>query len=67
MGAEVKKVMKRTLGEIQNGNFADEWVKTYEKEGPRAFQKYLDDLEGQQVEQVGKRLRSMMWPNDQVT
>ena len=67
MGADVKNVMKRILGEIQNGKFADEWVKTYEKEGPRAFQKYLDELEGQQVEQVGKRLRSMMWPKDQVT
>jgi ketol-acid reductoisomerase len=67
MGTEVKKEMKRALEEIQNGKFADEWVKTYEKEGPVAFQKYLDELEGQKVEQVGKRLRSMMWPKDQVT
>lgn len=67
MNADVKKAMKRALEDIQNGRFAKEWVKTYEKEGPRAFQKYLDDLEGQQVEQVGKGLRSMMWPKDKVT
>lgn len=67
MNAGVKKAMKRALEEIQDGRFAKEWVETYQKEGPRAFQKYLDDLEGQRVEQVGKRLRSMMWPKDKVT
>jgi ketol-acid reductoisomerase len=67
MNANVKKEMRKALDEIQNGKFADEWVRTYEKEGPRAFQKYLDELEGQQVEQVGKKLRSMMWPKDQTS
>jgi len=27
----------------------------------------MDALEAHQVEKVGKKLRKMMWPNDQVT
>jgi ketol-acid reductoisomerase len=62
-----KASMKKVLAEIQNGKFAEEWVRAYEKEGPRAFEKYLSDLDNQQVEQVGKRLRAMMWPKENVT
>ncbi len=67
MGGDVKKTMRKALREIQNGKFAEEWVKTYEKEGPKAFQKYLDVLDKHQAEQVGKKLRSMMWPTERVT
>ncbi len=67
IGPEVKKAMKKDLKEIQDGTFAREWVSVYEKEGQKSFQKYMDALEAHQIEKVGKRLRKMMWPNDQVT
>lgn len=67
MGGDVKKAMRKALREIQNGKFAEEWARTYEKEGPKAFQKYLDELDKHQAEQVGKKLRSMMWPTERVT
>jgi hypothetical protein len=31
------------------------------------FQKHMDELEAHQIEKVGKKLRKMMWPDDQVT
>jgi len=67
IGPDVKKAMKKDLKEIQDGTFAKEWVSVYEKEGPRSFQKYMDALEAHQIEKVGKKLRKMMWPNDEVT
>ncbi len=67
IGPEVKKAMKKDLKEIQDGTFAREWVRVYEKEGQRSFQKYMDALEAHQVEKVGMKLRNMMWPNEQVT
>lgn len=60
-------ISRKDLKEIQDGTFAKEWVSVYEKEGQKSFQKYMDALEAHQVEKVGKKLRKMMWPNDQVT
>ena len=65
--ANVKKNMKKVLKDIQDGTFEKEWVAAYKKEGQRAFQKYMDELEAHQVEKVGIKMRKMMWPNDQVT
>ena len=62
--SDVKKRMKLVLSEIQSGKFAEEWVSTYEKEGKVAFERYMKELEGHQVEQVGKKLRKMMWPKE---
>ena len=62
--SDVKKRMKLILSEIQSGKFAEEWVSTYEKEGKIAFERYMKELEGHQVEQVGKKLRKMMWPKE---
>jgi ketol-acid reductoisomerase len=67
MGESVRKEMRKALEKIRSGKFAEEWVRTYEKEGSEAFQKYMKELEAHPVEQVGKRLRSMMWPNQPVT
>jgi ketol-acid reductoisomerase len=66
VGEASKKGMRQALNEIQSGRFADEWVESYRKEGKRAFDKYLDDLAKHPVEQVGRNLRKMMWPNQQV-
>jgi ketol-acid reductoisomerase len=67
IGPEVKKSMRKTLTDIQKGNFAEEWVKMYGKEGSRAFEKYLAELDNHPIEKVGKRLRSMMWPKEDLS
>ena len=67
IGPEVKRAMKKDLKEIQDGTFAKEWVRVYDKEGQKSFQKYMDALEAHQIEKVGTKLRKMMWPNDTVT
>ena len=59
--------MKKVLKEIQDGTFEKEWVGAYKKEGQKAFQKYMDELEAHQIEKVGDKIRKMMWPNDTVT
>jgi ketol-acid reductoisomerase len=62
--ASVKARMKEVLKEIQSGRFAEEWVSVYNKEGRDAFEKYMKELEKHQIEQVGKRLRSMIWKEE---
>ncbi len=58
--------MKDVLKEIRSGDFAHEWVSTYEKEGKRSFERYVDELRQHPIEVVGKKLRQMMWPNEEV-
>lgn len=60
----VKKKMKQVLSDIQSGQFAEEWVSIYEKEGKVAFERYMKQLEQHKVEQVGKKIRKMMWPKE---
>lgn len=67
IGPEVKRNMKKVLKEIQSGKFAKEWVSTYEKEGEKSFGKYMAELDKHQIEVVGKKMRKMMWPDDQVS
>lgn len=63
---DAKKKMKEVLQEIQSGQFAEEWVSIYKKEGKNSFARYMKDIENHQVEKVGKDLRKMMWPNQEV-
>lgn len=60
---EAKSKMKQVLGEIQSGEFADEWVSKYKKEGKNSFARYMKEIENHQLEKVGKEMRKMMWPN----
>jgi ketol-acid reductoisomerase len=62
-----KNEMKKVLKEIQDGTFAKEWVTSYEKEGEKAFGKYMSELDAHQIEKVGKKLRAIMWPGEQIT
>jgi len=56
---ETKKEMKKILGEIQSGQFAREWV--LENQANRAgFLAMRRRDADHQIEEVGKRLRSMM-------
>jgi ketol-acid reductoisomerase len=61
---ETKQRMRAALYDIQSGGFANKWVTAYKNEGSRAFDKYMDELAAHPIEQVGKRLRQMMWPDD---
>ncbi|KAG2477116.1 MAG: Ketol-acid reductoisomerase (NADP(+)) [Nitrosopumilales archaeon] len=63
MNSETKKRMKKVLEEIQNGTFNEEWISEYQKNGKNAFDRYMRELESHQVEQVGKKMRQMMWPD----
>jgi ketol-acid reductoisomerase len=63
----VKQSEKKILKEIQDGTFAKEWVGAYEKEGQKAFGKYMDELDAHPVETVGKKIRALMWPDEEVS
>ena len=60
---EAKKKMKEALDEIQSGEFADEWVSKYKKEGKTSFARYMKEIENHPIEKVGKEMRKMMWPD----
>jgi ketol-acid reductoisomerase len=63
MNADSKERMKKILKEIQNGTFNEEWISEYQKNGKNAFDRYMKELDGHQIEQVGKKMRQMMWPD----
>jgi ketol-acid reductoisomerase len=59
INAGTKAEMKKILGEIQSGAFAEEWIA--ESRGGRAnFQKLRDAGKAHQIESVGQELRAMM-------
>ncbi len=64
INSETKDRMRQALRDIQSGAFAERWVNAYRNEKARAFEKYMDELEAHPIEQVGRRLRHMMWPED---
>src|SRR5919108_1623336 len=53
--------MKNVLKDIQSGQFAEEWVSIYKKEGKNSFVRFMNQLEKNQLETVGKEMRKMMW------
>ena len=61
-----KDNMKKVLDEIQTGEFAKEWVNNYRKDSKDAFAKFLEEIENHEIEKVGKDLRKMMWPNEDI-
>ena len=60
---ETKKEMKRILSEIQNGQFAKEWI--LENQAGRPVFNALEKKDrGHLIEKVGRELRAMMkWIN----
>lgn len=54
-----KAEMKKILGEIQSGEFADEWMSECDG-GKENFKRLEAEGQGHPIEDVGKRLRSMM-------
>jgi ketol-acid reductoisomerase len=63
MNNQNKEEMKKVLQQIQDGTFNKEWLSEYEKSGKDAFDKYMKQLDAHQIEQVGKKMRKMMWPD----
>jgi ketol-acid reductoisomerase len=51
--------MKEILAEIQNGDFAREWI-AENRAGQENFQRMREEQKGHQIEREGKELRSMM-------
>jgi ketol-acid reductoisomerase len=51
--------MKEILGEIQSGQFADEWMAEAESGKPN-FSKLVAEGKGHQIEDVGEKLRDLM-------
>ncbi|HEY0499205.1 MAG TPA: ketol-acid reductoisomerase [Kutzneria sp.] len=63
----VKEEMKKILGEIQDGTFANEWVAEDEAGRPN-FTKLQQEGEAHPIEQVGKKLRGLMsWVDRPIT
>ena len=63
MNSETKARMKKVLEMIKDGTFNEEWISDYKKNGKNAFDRYMKNLESHQIEQVGKKMRKMMWPD----
>ena len=56
---DVKDNMKSVLKDIQNGNFANSFVKDNEN-GFKEFYKLREQQHGHEIEAVGRELRKMM-------
>ncbi len=61
---DVKKNMKKVLEDIQSGEFANEWLSVYKKEGKNSFERFMKQLKDHQIETDGLELRKMMWKGD---
>jgi ketol-acid reductoisomerase len=59
INAETKKEMKKILGEIQSGEFANEWMNEH-RGGRQRFNALEEEGKSHQIERVGKELRAMM-------
>lgn len=63
MNEENKQQMKKVLQMIQDGTFNEEWTSNYIKNGRNAFENLMKEIESHQIEQVGRNMRKMMWPD----
>lgn len=63
MNKDVKENMKKVLKMIQDGTFNQEWISDYQKNGKNSFDRYMKQIDAHQIEQVGKKMRKMMWPD----
>jgi ketol-acid reductoisomerase len=61
INSQVKESMKKVLKDIQSGEFANEWTSVYRKDGKNSFARFMNQLENNQLEVVGKEMRKMMW------
>jgi ketol-acid reductoisomerase len=67
INAAVKEEMKKILGEIQDGTFANEWV-AEDEAGRNNYKKLQAEGEQHPIEEVGKKLRGLMsWVDRPIT
>ena len=66
IGEDVKRRMRAVLDEVRSGKYAEEWRKSWENEGPNAFEKHLRELDQHPIEIVGRELRRGMWPGEDI-
>jgi len=60
-----KAEMKKILGEIQDGSFANNWIAEYNAGLPR-YKEYKKADEGHLLETTGKKLRKLMsWVDEE--
>jgi len=59
IGPEARQAMKQILADIQSGKFANEWMEEH-RVGQPHFRELRKEAEKHPVEEVGKKLRSMM-------
>jgi ketol-acid reductoisomerase len=62
---QAKENMRKVLKDIQSGEFANEWVSVYKKDGKNSFVRFMNELEKSQLETVGKEMRKMMWKSEE--
>ncbi len=64
---DTRKEMRKILGEIQSGAFAQEWVAEHAA-GKPSFRKFREKAAGHELEHVGTELRGLMpWMNGGTT
>ena len=62
---ETKNRMREVLKDIQNGSFAERWIKENKEYGRKYFNERREKLKNHQMEIVGKELReNMIWGKD---
>ena len=59
VGEPTRAAMKEILGEIQSGEFANEWI-AENRAGQENFQRMRQEQKDHRIEREGKQLRSMM-------
>ena len=59
IGPSTREAMRTILGEIQNGDFAREWI-AENRAGQESFQRMREAQANHQIEVEGRQLRSMM-------
>ncbi len=66
MDSHVKENMKKVLEDIKSGKYAKGWDARYAKKGRDAVTDEIKKLEKHTVEVIGKQVRKVMWPKNQV-
>ena len=56
---QTREEMKKILGEIQSGSFADEWIKE-NQDGRPNYNRITEEEKKHPIEEIGKKLRGMM-------
>jgi len=65
MDAQAKERMREVLREIRDGTFNSEWTGAYASAGRESFEAHMRKVESHQIEEVGRRMREMMWPGSE--